>query len=84
VEGLTVVEVDECFHIFNPVTQRVVALNETASNIWRLSTGELGADEIVSALAEHYSVEAHDIDQEVRKVIGELTTEGLLLSSAAR
>ena len=84
VAGLTVVEVDGCFHIFNPATQRVVALNDTASSIWRLSTGEHDAHDIVAALAEHYDIEHDAIDDEVRRVIRDLTTEGLLEHVAKR
>jgi len=84
VVGLTVVEVDGCFHIYNPTTKRAVALNETASQIWRLSTGEHAVDDIVRALAGYYGLEHDAIKQQVRATIDELTAEGLYAEAAAR
>lgn len=76
--GLTTVEVDGCFHIFNPATQSAVALNDTASNVWRLCTGQFTIDEIVESLAEHYDVPAVTIDPQVRAVLRDFATQGLL------
>ena len=84
VAGLTVVEVDECFHIYNPVTKRAVALNETASQIWRLSTGDREFREVVATLAEHYGVDHDSIAGQVRTTIDELAAEGLYAETAAR
>ena len=84
VVGLTVVEVDGCFHIFNPATKRAVALNETASQIWRLSTGEHDVDDIVAALAEHYGLGHDAIEKQVRATIDELCAEGLYAEAATR
>ena len=77
--GLTMAEVDACFHIFNPATHCAIALNETASNVWRLCTGEFTLDEIVGSLAEHYDVQACDIDPQVRAVLRDFAAQGLLL-----
>jgi hypothetical protein len=82
--GLTVVEVDDCFHIFNPVTHRAVALNETASQIWRLCTGELNEEQIARMLAQHYDVDLTAIEPDVQRVVRDLTHEGLLAPAAVR
>ncbi len=82
--GLTVVEVDDCFHIFNPSTQRAVALNETASQIWRLCSGELSEEQIARALADHYGVELAAIGPDVRRVVQDLAHEGLLQPAATQ
>jgi hypothetical protein len=81
--GLTVVEVDGCFHIFNPGTRRTVALNETASQIWRLCTGELSEEQIVRTLADHYGVDLTAIEPDVQRVVRDLAHEGLLAPAAA-
>jgi hypothetical protein len=83
VVGLTVVEVDGCFHIFNPATKRAVALNETASHIWRLSTGEHAVDDIVAALAEQYGLDQSVIEPQVRSTVDELSAEGLYAEAPA-
>lgn len=83
VAGLTATEVDGCFHIFNPATQRAVALNATASDIWRLSTGEHDVAEIVAILARFYQVDGDTIEGEVRQVIDELAGQGLFDVAAA-
>ena len=83
-EGLTVVELDGCFHVYNPATKRAVALNETASQIWRLSTGDRDFDDVVATLAEHYGVEQDAIAPQVRATIAELAAEGLYAETAAR
>lgn len=78
------VEVDGCFHVYNPATKRAIALNETASQIWRLSTGECAFDDVVAALAEHYGVAEDAIAAQVRATIDELAAEGLYAETAAR
>ena len=83
VAGLTVVEVDGCFHIYNPATKRAVALNETASQIWRLSTGEREFDDVVATLAARYGVDDDDIAAQVRATFDELAAEGLYSEPAA-
>jgi hypothetical protein len=84
VDGLTAVEVDDCLTLFNPVTQRAVVLNETASEVWRLSTGEHDADQIIATLAAAYAIPPATIEHEVRGVIADLTAEGLFDASATR
>ena len=74
---LTTVEVDGCFHIFNPRTHNVVALNDTASSVWRLVTGEYSTGEIIVMLAEHYGITTEAIDGQIRQVLREMAAEGL-------
>lgn len=37
--------------MFDPASERVVMLNRTAGDVWRLSDGEHGLEEIVALLA---------------------------------
>ena len=83
VAGLTIVEIDGCFHIYNPATRRAVALNETASEIWRLGTGEREFTDVVANLAERYGVDDEAIAAQVRATIDELAAEGLYAEIAA-
>jgi Coenzyme PQQ synthesis protein D (PqqD) len=81
--GLTTTEVDGCFHIFNPRTQAVVALNETASGVWRLVSHDRSVGEIVDLLAEQYGVEANAIDAQVRQVLRDFAAQGLLAGAGS-
>lgn len=64
--------------IFNPATQQAAALNETASAIWRLATGDHNEEQVIAVLAEDYNVEATVIRDQVLAAIIELRGQGLL------
>jgi hypothetical protein len=82
-EDLTVTELDGCINVYNPVTQRAVLLNETATAIWHLIDGTRGIEAITRALAVRYDVSAADIGPEVATTVAELEREALLAPSAA-
>jgi hypothetical protein len=76
-QGLSVVELDDCVSIFNPVTQRAVILNATATMVWRLSDGTRDAGVIVVELASRFGLDNAAIEAEVVAAIDQLRGEGL-------
>jgi hypothetical protein len=83
VADLAAVELDGLFVIFNPSTGRVSSLNATASQIWRLATGDLTEDAVIDELATRYDVAAGDIRGDVMAALDNLRTEGLLSPGVA-
>lgn len=71
-------DLDDRVVAFNPATGRAAALNETATQIWKLADGTRDEREIVADLAQLYEVEPATIDAEVLAAIGQLRAEGLL------
>ena len=71
-------EIAEEISLYDPLTENVVVLNATASDIWRLSDGESNLEEIVDLLAAAYGVEAHRIRGEVEETIRNFHAQGLL------
>ena len=47
----------------------MIVLNQTASDVWRLSDGESDFEEIVRLLAAAYGVEGHVIRREIEDTI---------------
>jgi hypothetical protein len=72
------VEVEGCLSLYRRDVDRVVVLNETASDVWRLADGTLHDDEIVELLATAYGVSADAIGDEVRATLARLVQEGFL------
>jgi Coenzyme PQQ synthesis protein D (PqqD) len=71
-------EVRECFALLHPNGREVLILNATASDIWRLSDGELTMDGIVDVLATAYGVPAQAIRDEVERTVSTLRDSGFL------
>lgn len=72
-------EIDGCFALLDPGTGRVVVLNETASDIWRLTGDEdLPFDTIVALLARAYDVGPDDIRDDVSRTVASLRDNGFL------
>jgi len=72
------VEVDGCLSLYRRDVDRVVVLNETASDVWRLADGTLHDDEIVDLLAAAYGVGPDSIGDDVRATLARLVQEGFL------
>jgi hypothetical protein len=72
------VEIDGCLSLYRRDVDRVVVLNETASDVWRLADGTLHDDEIVELLAAAYGVGPEIIADEVRATLALLVQEGFL------
>lgn len=76
--GITSIDIDGRFSIFNPRTQRVLTLNETASDVWRLCDGQWDLADIVDTLAAAYSESADSIRSSVHDTVRLFDDEGLL------
>lgn len=81
---LTSVEVDGRVSIYVPRSEQMLSLNDTASVIWRLATGEHSEAEILAVLAADYGVEAADIRADVHRTITRFRDEGLLVEHPHR
>jgi hypothetical protein len=71
-------EIDEEISLYDPLTENVLVLNLTASDIWRLSDGDSTFDQILHLLAGAYGVAPHQIRDEVEETIRNLQEQGFL------
>ncbi len=71
-------EIDGRISLLNPRTERVLMLNETASDVWRLADGEHSLEEITDLLARTYDVAPDRIRGDVEEVVATLRAEGFL------
>jgi hypothetical protein len=71
-------EIDDEISLYDPLTEQVVVLNNTASDVWRLSDGEADLGEIARLLAAAYGVEVDQIRAEVEETIRSFQDQGLL------
>lgn len=76
--AVTEVEVDGRISVYSPSRQELVALNETASDVWRLCDGHHDLPSIVSLLAASYRVQPGVIAGDVESTVGEFVALGLL------
>jgi Coenzyme PQQ synthesis protein D (PqqD) len=73
-------ELDGDISLYDSATSQALVLNTTASDVWRLLDGEHTMDEVVGLLAAAYAVDTASIRPDVVRIVGELTTAGLLAS----
>lgn len=73
-------EVGGDISLYDPTSERVIVLNATASDIWRLCDGEQTLDEIVELIAKAYERQPEEIRHEVNTTIDQFRDEGFLLS----
>ena len=71
-------EIDDCVALFHPTTGEAFVLNATASDVWRLSDGELDLDGLTATLAGAYGVDPGTIRSDVEEAVAELRRRGLL------
>ncbi len=62
-------ELDEDIVLYDTQRQRFYELSPTASDVWRLATGEFTTEEIVERLAAAYQVDQDRIGTEVAEVL---------------
>lgn len=62
-------EVDGDISIYDPGSERVVVLNATASDVWRLTDGQHTIDEIAELLARAYQVDVRSISDDVGQAV---------------
>lgn len=73
-------DIEGCVALLHPDCGEVVLLNETASDIWRVTDGELSAEEVVQVLARAYDVDSDVIAAEVHDTLATLHKRGFLTS----
>ena len=64
--------------LYDAQHERVLVLNGTASDVWRLCDGDQTFDQIVALLARAYGVEGISIRADVERTIKQLVDEGFL------
>lgn len=74
-------EIDGCLALLSPSEERVLLLNETASDVWRLVDGQLTLDGIVDLLARAYDVDADLIYQDIERTVTLFAENDLLVIS---
>lgn len=57
----------------------MLVLNQTASDVWRLSDGDHTLEEMVELLAVAYAVRSEDIRIDVEQAVRNIIDEGFLL-----
>lgn len=82
-DGVVETEIDDCVALFHPVTGEAVVLNTTASDIWRLSDGELTLPQLAATLARFYGVDPAAIEDEIGATVDRLREGGLLSGDPA-
>jgi hypothetical protein len=73
-------ELDGRIVVFKAATGRAAALNETAAAVWQLADGRRTEADVIEVLGAAYGMSADAIGPDVRLVIDQLRTEGLLLA----
>ena len=64
--------------LYDPHSESVLVLNQTASDVWRLSDGESTLEEIVQLLAAAYGKGPDEIRHDVEQTVQNITDEGFL------
>jgi hypothetical protein len=75
---VTQIEVDGLVSVFSPVTEKVVLLNDTATDVWHLCDGEHDVAGIVRLLATAYGVDPAVIEQDVLTTVRSFVESGLI------
>ncbi|GEM_PF-4711451 len=75
---LTTVEIDGEVSAYNPVTDRVVMLNGTASDVFALCDGTLDVEGIAELLAGAYGADLGEVRAGVGQAVALLILEGLV------
>jgi len=78
-DTLRVEELDDELTVFDTRTGTAVALNRTAADIVVLADGVSTVSDVVATLARSYAVDPSTIEQEVARVVEELTEAGILV-----
>ena len=81
--AVTELEVDGRISVYSPSAQQLVALNETASDVWRLCDGDHDLQSIINLLATSYAVQPSVIAGDVKGTVDQLVALGLLVAPDA-
>ncbi len=71
-------KMDDELLLFNPQTNNILYLNETAALIWQLCDGQSAVDKIVSLLTESFPEAGTDIKQDVEETIALFKIQGAI------
>ncbi len=71
-------EVDGRISLFDPQSQEVSMLNDTASDVWRLCDGTSTLDQVIELVAKAYGVEPDAVGDEVKATVKTFHDKGLL------
>jgi hypothetical protein len=71
-------EIDDEISLYDPRTERVTVLNETASDVWRLVDGQHSLDQITRLIASAYRVSPDDISADVAETVKHFAEAGLI------
>jgi hypothetical protein len=71
-------EIGDEISLYDTTSERVLVLNATASDVWRLADGEYTIDQLVEVLARAYGIDAGSIRDDVVAVVNMFQEEGLL------
>ena len=77
VAGYRMETLDDEVLLYNPVQQRVIALNATAALVWRLCDGTRSRSEIVTLIGEAYP-DAGTIAADVDELLATLRSAGAI------
>lgn len=76
-------EVDGRISLFDPQSQEVSMLNDTASDVWRLCDGTSTLDQVIELMAKAYGVESDAVGDEVKATVKTFYDKGLLAEGDA-
>jgi len=80
--GVTTVDLDGRVVAYSPHQQKAIFLNETASEIWRLSDGSRALDDLIEQLATAYATDPAAIADDVRLAVASFVDAGLIAEPA--
>ena len=67
--------------LYDAKREKVLVLNGTASDVWRLCDGEQSFDQIVDLLASAYQVDPETVRDDVANTVHQFVEEGFLAES---
>jgi hypothetical protein len=79
--GLRATPVGDDLVLLDPVDYRAITLNLWARDIWQLCDGERTLQEIIDDLDCRFEAESGRVDREVRQVVSEMLSAGILSES---
>lgn len=64
--------------LYNPSDIKIISLNQTASLIWQLCTGQATVAEMIEALKESYPEAADEIEADVLAILNQFEEVGCI------
>jgi hypothetical protein len=77
-EDLTVAEIDGEAVVFDPVPSKLHFLNHSAALIFGLCDGQTTIAEMSGAIAEAYDLDPHEVDGQIRPLLRQFQSSGML------